>query len=238
MKKILALLFTGLLFVFTSCNDDDGYSLNDVWIGFGIVQSTDSYSILMDNGDVLIPVAFGNYEYQGEHRDSTHNRKIEKGDRVLVNYTVLDDKLDSDNEIEAYYVKINGIEEVLMKGIMEITSANQDSIGNDPIVVKEHWVTNNLLNVQIRYWGYNKIHYINLVKKPGKLTAASQPVELELRHNANDDKELIPYSGFVSFKLDTLQVPGLDSIQFKVKSIDYDGKTNEFTGVYKYGGNH
>lgn len=235
MKKILFGILAGFLFVLPACNDDDGYSLNDVWVGFGIVQNTTSYEIIMDNGDKIIPVSFGNGYYSSSQHGQGERKKIEAGDRVLVNYTVLDDKLGSNNEIEAYYVKINGIDEILMKGIVDITPAIADSIGNDQLTVQEHWVTNNLLNVKLKYWGRNKIHYINLVKKPGKLTAANQPFELELRHNANDDEESIPFSGFVSFKLDTLKVAGIDSVQFKVKSIDYDGKTNEFTGVYKYG---
>jgi hypothetical protein len=39
----------------------------------------------------------------------------------------------------------------------------------------------------------------------------------------------------VSFQLDTLEVAGIDSVRFKVKSTDYDGKVNVFEGVYNYG---
>jgi len=125
-----------------------------------------------------------------------------------------------------------------MKGILDVTPENEDSIGNDPIIVQKHWVTNNLLNLELKYWGRNEIHFINMVKQPGVLTADKQPFELELRHNANDDEEAIPYVALVSFQLDSLQVAGVDSVSFKVKSTDYDGKVNEFNGVYKYGGSN
>ncbi len=235
MKKVIFLILVGFLFVFNGCIDDDeGYSLSDVWIGFGIVEDTVSYKIVLDDGEILIPVAFGGYGHYYENSYSGKPKEINKGDRVLVNFTILDDKFDDSGEIEAYYVKVNSVREILMKGILDITTENQDSIGNDPIIVEEHWVTNNLLNLQLKYWGREEIHFINLVKEPGVLTAAGQPFELEIRHNSNDDEESIPYTALVSFELDSLQIAGLDSVQFKVKSTDYDGKPHEFSSVYKY----
>lgn len=235
MKKVVFLILAGFMFVFTGCfNDDDGYSLNDVWVGFGIVEDSVTYKIVLDDGEVLIPVAFGGYGHFYENSHSGKPKEINKGDRVLVNFTILDDKLNEAGEVEAYYVKVNSVREILMKGILDITAENQDSIGNDPIIVEEYWVTNNLLNMELKYWGQNEVHFINLVKKPGALTAAGQPFELELRHNSNDDTESVPYTALVSFKLDSLQIAGIDSVRFTVKSTDYDGKAHEFNEVYKY----
>jgi len=238
MKKIVFGILIGFLFVFAGCNDDDDYySLGDVWIGLGIVDSTQSPSITMDDGTMLVPVAYNQYPWH-YHDQSGETKKIEAGDRVLVNFTVLDDETNDEGKVVKYYVKINSLREVLMKGILDITPENEDSIGNNPIVVQDHWITNNLLNLELKYWGRNEIHFINMVKQPGVLTAGNQPFELELRHNDNDDDESIPYVALVSFKLDSLQVAGLDSVSFKVKSTDYDGKVNEFSGVYKYGGSN
>jgi len=238
MKKILFLLFAGLFVAFTGCNeDDDSYSLGDIWLGFGIVENAESFKIVMDNGDILLPVAFAGY-YQGYENEKHQSHPIVKaGDRVLVNYTVLDDKLNADGKVEAYYVKVNSAEKILMKGILEITEENEDSIGNDPIIVMDHWVSNNLLNLKLKYWGQQKVHFINLVKEPGQLTAAKQPFLLELRHNDNDDNESIPYISFVSFQLDSLEVAGTDTITFKVSSTDYDGNTVTFTKGYRYDNN-
>lgn len=237
MKKIVFLIIVSFLLVFTGCNDnDEGYSLDNVWIGLGIVESTDSFRIVLDDGEVLVPVAYGGY-YSGYDYSGNH-QKIEAGDRVLVNFTILDDDANEEGEIEKYYVRLNSAKKVLMKGILDITPENQDSIGNDPIIVQEYWITNNLLNLELKYWGRKEIHFINLVKQPGALAAAGQPFELEIRHNSNDDEESIPYVALVSFKLDSLQVAGIDSVRFKVKSTDYDGELHEFDGVYKYGENN
>ena len=238
MKKIVFGILIGFLFVFAGCNDDDGYSLGDMWIGFGIVENTDNYKIVLDDGEILYPVAYGGYHSWYDHEYSGTHHEIGAGDRVMVNFTILDDKLNDAGEIEAYYVKVNSSKKILTKGILDITEENKDSIGNDPIIVKECWMASDLLNFQLKYYGHYETHFINLVKQPGELSPGGQPFELELRHNKNEDKEDIPYTAFVSFKLDSLQVAGLDSVRFRVTSTDYDGELFEFAGVYKYGGNN
>ena len=230
MKKIVVGILIGFLFVFTACNDDeDGYSLNDMWIGFGIFQSDDSnnYQIVMDNKDQLIPIA-SNYRAGWE-------KSFENGDRILVNYTVLDEKLDNSNKVEKYFVKVNQIKNILMKGIMDITPENKDSIGNDPIVVENYWITDSLLNFKLKYWGNNAIHFLNLVKKPSMIMAPeAQPFELELRHNANEDEKSFYYSAYVSFSLNDLRIEGQDSVRFIVTATDYDGDEFSEEEVFDY----
>jgi hypothetical protein len=231
MKRVIFALLVTVSLLFTGClNDDDGYSLGDIWIGFGIVEDEQSFRIKLDGDEILIPVAFSDY--------MSSTPMLKTGDRVFLNYTVLDEKKNNVDSIEAYYVKINDYEKVLMKGILDITDAIEDSIGNDPIIVLDHWVSNNLLNLKLKYWGEQKKHYINLVKEPGVLTAAGQPFELELRHNDNDDNQSIAFVSFVSFKLDSLEINGLDSIRFKVSSKNYNDETITFEKVYKYSENN
>ena len=228
MKKIVFGILIGFLFVVAGCNNDDGYSLSDMWVGFGIFQGDESntYQIIMDNDDVLIPIA-SNYPLGWQE-------SFDNGDRVLINYTILSEKLDNAGEVESYYVKVNSIKDILMKGVMDITPENEDSIGNDPIIVEDYWMTDSLLTFKLKYWGYNAIHFLNLVKEPGDILEENQPVELELRHNANDDDDAIPYTAYVSFSLNGLRIEGLDSVRFVVTATDYDG--NEFSeeGVFNY----
>lgn len=234
MKKIAIVFLAGVFILFTGCLDDGDYSLGDIWIGFGIVENENSYRIKLDGGEILLPIAWNNYYNDNGLADKEN---IKTGDRIFLNYTVLDEKLDSEGKIEAYYIKVNSVEKVLMKGIIDITEAIEDSIGNDPIIIKKHWVSNNLLNLQLKYWGYNKTHFINLVKQPGNISPEDQPFEFELRHNDNSDEKAVPYIGFVSFKLDSLVFSGVDSVRFKVKSEDYNGNTIIFEEVFKYSEN-
>lgn len=239
MKKIIFGLLIGLMVVATGCLDEEGYSVNDMWVGFGMVEQVNSdpleYKINMDNGDVLVPVASG-FAYPWYYAGSDdHDSRLKTGDRILVNYTILNDEVNDAGEVDRYFVKINSVEKVLLKGILDITEENQDSIGNDPIIVKDVWMTDSLLNFELKYWGRYMVHFINLVKEPGELTADDQPIQLELRHNDNGDVEDIPYAAYVSFNLEALKIEGLNSVQFRVTGKDYEGDLFEYEGEYSYG---
>ncbi len=227
MKKIVFGLMIALVVMFTSCIDDDGYSLNDQWLGFGMVigEESGSYQIIMDNKDVLNPVAASDPGWQND---------FENGDRALVNYTILDEELNDDGTIKSYWVKVNNIEDVLMKGVFDITDDNADSIGYDPIIVDKFWMTDSLLNFKLKYWGYSGMHFLNLVKQPGELTEADQPIQLEIRHNANGDDDAIPYTAFVSFSLNELRISELDSVVFEFSWTDYDGMEHSELDVFNY----
>lgn len=223
MKKVVLYLMMGFMISFLSgCDlDDDGYSLNNAWIGYGLVQKVSGeYTIVMDDDEVLFPVS----------NDYWWN-ELEDNDRVLVNFTIVGNK-DNENHDELYYVTINSLRKILYKGIIDITPAIEDSIGNDPIHVKDKWIKKGMLNFELRYSGGSEIHFINLVKQSGAIT--EEPVILELRHNNNNDEEAIPLSAMVTFNLSALKVQGKDSVSFKVISKDFDGDDFEYSGVYKY----
>ena len=226
MKKHFIFLMLATVFGFlTSCDmNDDGYSLNDAWVGFGLVQkdlSTESITIKMDDGEVLYPYSTLSWN------------DLKNNDRVLTNFTILGNK-DNPNHDEQYYVKINSLRKILYKGILDIAPAIEDSIGNDPIKVKDKWLKNDMLNFELGYRGGNKIHYLNLVKQPGVINPDNGPVVLELRHNTNGDTENLPLSAIVTFDLSSLKIAGKTSIPFKVIAKGFDGQDFEFTGEYKY----
>lgn len=213
--------------MFVSCNmDDDGYSLSNMWVGFGLTDKVDeeskSFIIRMDDGTVLYPVATQIPWFD-----------MEDDQRLLVNYTVVGDKKVS-GENKEYYVRINSLKEILYKGIFDITPATEDSIGNDPIHVKDAWLAGNLLTFELSYYGNSRVHYINLVKQPGAITAENEPIVLELRHNNRDDEPRVPMTALVTFKLDAIKIDGKNSVNFKVVGNDFNGEKYEDTGVFKY----
>lgn len=228
MKKLIFYLSLGFLFSFiASCDfledDDDGYSLNDAWIGFGLVDKdtvTNSFTIELDNGAILYPTI-----------STSWNTHVSDNQRVLVNFTILDEKEDSLNT-EQYHVRINSMRNVLYKGILDLTPAIEDSIGNDPVKVKDYWLKDHMLTFELLYQGGHTTHFINLVRQPD--TLGTEPVVLQLRHNDNGDPESISLSAVVTFDLSSLQVEGKDSVQYKVIAKEYDGTDFEYTGYYKY----
>lgn len=228
MKRLLNFSLIGLLAVsLFSCDlndNDDTYSLGKYWVGFGVVDVNggSDYTIKMDDGSELFPVD-GYY-----HWDNT-----EDSSRVLVNYTILDDKVINDTQ-EEYYVRVNSVKKILFKGIWDITPTTEDSIGNDPIHVEDVWKTNNMLTFQLQYYGSGLVHYVNLVKQPGEVTSADEPIQLELRHNNKDDSPSYQMSAFATFDLSTLKIAGQDSVSFTVTGKDFKGENFSYNGVYKY----
>ena len=225
MKKLVfyvAIVF--ISFIFSGCHmHDDEYSVKDAWIGFGLVQkdtNNSGYKIVMDDGEVLFPYS-SDFLWQ----------QIKENDRILVNFIILGNKK-NENHDEHYYVKLNSVRKILYKGILNLTTAIEDSIGNDPIYVKDRWIKNNLLNFELQYRGGSKVHFINLVKQQGTVTA--DQVILELRHNNKNDPEIIPMSALVTFDLSSLKVQGKNSTKFKVIAKGFDGKDFEYSGEYKY----
>lgn len=229
MKKLLfalpLLLGTILL---SSCSDDDGYSLNDYWLTTGtFIETSDYYYVITDEGDKLWPSA-SNIS-SSDHDD---------GDRILVNYTILDAA--SSDTIYDYYVKVNATSDILTKGLftftLETDDAIKDSIGHDPITIKDTWFTDDYLNIEFEYGGGLGIHYISLVKDDEDLTTENGELILELRHNKNDDPYNYVQWGLASFDLTELQEEGMESVNIYIRAIDKNG-TYQYNKVlgYEYG---
>ncbi len=219
MKTIrLALIVIIASLFITSCNNDDGYSLGDYWITIGNIEGDDdNFIVVTDGGDRLYPSA-----------NAVPGYPLKDGDRLWVNYTILDDGKENSN-ID-YYVKINYFKDILTKGIFILTPENTDSIGHDPVWVTEPdediWIVNDYLNIFFIYEGSPWIvHYINVVSDINEPTTPEGVPILELRHNKNDD----PYSeppikGFVSIDLTSLQEEGKDSVVFILRAIGRNGE--------------
>jgi len=219
MKKFKFGILLALVGILTfSCSNDDGYSLGDFWVTTGTIVKTtdDSFHVVTDGGDALWPSA-----------SNVSPGKLEDGMRVLVNYTILGDA--NDSEVYDYYVKVNGINELLTKPIFNFdentTEEVKDSIGNDPVTITDTWFTNEYLNLQFEYGGGpGFVHFINLVKDTEDLEAENGEIILELKHNKNGD----PYNnlqwGIASIDISELMVDGQNSVDIFVRSLNKEGE--------------
>lgn len=232
MKTLGFGLLVVLLGVFTlSCDDSDDYSLNDVWVTIGNIESNDNgYIIVTDGGTRLFPSATAVPDYE-----------FEDGDRMFINFTILADGKEGSG-ID-HYIKLNAYSKILTKDIIELTPNNADSIGHDPLWFatpeEDIWIANNYLNVEFLYEGSPWItHYINLVSDVNHPTNDDGIPVYEIRHNANDDTFTNPsLRAFVSFNLKPLQEEGKSEITFIIKSTGRTGYENfekQFTYSYKY----
>jgi len=154
--------------------------------------------------------------------------------RVIVNYTLLSDQQGKYD----HYAKVNGIQEILTKEIVNLTTENEKEIGNDPVKILDLWTGDGYLNI---HFGYNvgglNNHYINLVKNKLEQSGAknaTEPIILEFRHNANEDSEIYGIKSYAAFNLRALQVEGQDSVKLIIKVKDFQDQEKEFPITYKY----
>lgn len=219
-NPILGIFLLGLIYVLFSCDDNNKYSLGDFRINIATVEPVgdNAYALVLDNGDRLWPAA-------------TDVRYLPKfNQRAIVNYTILSDRQGE----YTHYVKVNDIWNVLTKQILELTTENADSIGNDPVQVNAVWVGGDYLNVDFMFnYGGNRPHAINLVENALSSSSTSNDIELEFRHNAYGSTNNQLYEGFACFDLKPFRNNNTDSVSFSIKVKDWSGE-KKYDVVYKY----
>lgn len=220
MRKII---FFGLLLAVTivACEKDDYVPS---YVSIGSIETVDDlntdFIVNLDNGDVISPTNI--------YTDNT----VEDGDRVIVEYAIIEEK-----SSDAFDVKIFDIDDILTKGVIQLTVENQDSIANDPIQTTEDdmWLSEKHLNILFNYYGNSQTHYINLVKPIGDVTHDDEGrLILEFRHNSNGDYHDRLMAGIVSFELESLRIADEESVDFIVKVKGYYDEEFEFEGSYNF----
>lgn len=142
---------------------------------------------------------------------------------------------DGEGDVD-HLVKVNDMVEILTKGIFDLTPEKADSIGNDPIRIKDYWFTDDYLTIRFAYSGGATIHYINLVRDVNNPENEDGLPVLEFRHNRNDDPYHYLMHGTVSFNLASLKDEAATSVDFVLKATDFDGhEPFEETLTYTYG---
>jgi hypothetical protein len=220
-KTVLTInsLLIGILLIIPSC-DDNSKSLGNFHIDIATVipEGQDAYTLLLDDGTHLWPAA----------SDVKYAPKSDQ--RVFLNYTILSEK---QNKYD-HYVRVNDIWNILTKQVIELNAQNKDSIGNDPIKVKEVWVGGDYLNVSFMFnYGGVKPHMINLVRNTLSPDESSGAINLEFRHNSYQSTQTRLYEGFVCFDLKPFRKAGADSVKFSVKVKGANGETT-FDVTYGY----
>jgi hypothetical protein len=210
-----------------ACNkNEDKY--DNYLKSLGIYEKTGDgatdFQINLDNGNIVVP-------------ESTSGDLItyNDGDRVIVYYSSLSE-LPETNDGQEIQSVVHYINDILTKDVITISSEISDSIGNDAIHVHEEdiWISNNFLNIYFSYLGYNRVHYLNLIKNPNDSVDVDGRLILEFRHNDNNDYPSYAYDGLVSFDMNSLQQPGIDSLPLVVKVFDLYSDTIFWKDTYHF----
>ena len=223
-KIILSMLALTLL---ASCNrDENQYLPPNSFTSIATVENptqSSGFYFRLDNNDRMWVTAT-NFSYY----------RPADGQRIIASYSIL--SVNGDNNLYNHKVSLNDVYEVLTKNIFKITTATQDSIGNDPININDMWVGSDFLNVEFNYQGQNQTHYINLVSDSTK-TYTDGKVYLEFRHNANNDYPMFWKWGIVSFNLKSLQPLAVaDSVNMVIHTKEFGASNDKsYNLTYKFG---
>ena len=199
-----------------SCLDDDNsYSLGDIWIAVATVvpEGNNVYYLRLDDGDKLWPAATNYPNYQPKPNQ-----------RALVNFTILADSTQSNLGGFSHYIKVNAIHNILTKSIAKNEGAANDSIyGTDPVSIYNNnmWIGDGYLNIYFEtLWGGKTAHFINLIQPD----AENDPYTLEFRHNAYDDPQYTIGAGRVAFNLSSLPDTKGETVDLVVNYWTSEGK--------------
>lgn len=139
------------------------------------------------------------------------------GERAFVMFNELTEPVDGYD----YNVRVKQIKAILTKDIitMDNEENTEEKIGDDKINATYMWINEDkkYLTIEFQYYGShseNKKHFLNLVinhPKPAAPTADEKSreddeyINLEFRHNGEEDYPQSLDEGYVSFKLDKIK---------------------------------
>lgn len=186
-RSVLATVISVVLlgYAFSSCSKE-GYSLDNFLVTCATAVAIDpqNYYLQTDGGDKLWVAA-----------SNVYSRPLD-GERLIIDVTLLSDEMDGYD----HYVRLNSYSSIKTKPVVELTEQNSDSIGHDKIQVLDLWYAGNHMNVVFGInMGGERVHFVNLVSNPTTPYPKDGKVHLELRHNANGDKETFSRKFIVNF---------------------------------------
>jgi hypothetical protein len=230
-NKLLKIIFPSVLvlgFLLTACYDDyhGHYYYNDnLAASYGLIQknsSDESFVVNLDNGSIVTP---SNMPLTGfTPKDSG---------RVWIRFSPVSDTRLTDSTFN-YLAKIYSIKDILFKDIKKLSDVSEDSVGHDPIFIKDAWISpKDILNLNLKYYTEGSVHYINLLDN-GEANGVDNPFILELRHNARGDVNRYPAFATVSFKLNYLKLTGQNQVKFFIRYTDYNGNRIDIPKTYNY----
>ena len=214
--------------ILQSCDDGDGYSLGDftppLWATVRVTGN--AFYLDCDAWGTLWPVNTNMGWYDPAD-----------GQRVITVFNPLWDHYEGFD----HAVKILRIQDVLTKGIEELTSENDAEFGNDPVVINREdiGISGGYMNVFFLQNLPSKTkHRISLVrsKEDKELYGEDGYIHLELRYNDYDDVTGYYVYGAVSYNLNSLDITS-ETKGIKLKVNSESGGEEEFVFDIKDSGN-
>lgn len=174
-NKVILILSIIILLFFASCNKEES-RLVDFLVEFATISKTESLiTVHLDNGRALTP-------------KNTSNLKLKDGDRVIINFTPL----------ENGFININSIRNIFLGRIKE--EGYPTNVEISPIKIISVWVSGSYLNMSFEVDCHSKAHAAGLLRN----MQADKPT-LYFTYSRRDDPPGAPTLLYASFDLGTLQ---------------------------------
>lgn len=176
MRKRAALIFSTLvLLCFVGCDKEEKRVPIFLVKYATVVKTESSIAIELDDGELLLPV-------------NSSDLKVEEGNRVILNYTPLEDGT----------IKINSIQKIFIDNIK--TEGYSDKLKSDPVKIITMWVSGNYLNMSFQVDFHSKEHSVALFRDE----LADKPT-LYFMYSRLEDPPGAPTLRHLSFNLDGLE---------------------------------
>ncbi|NDV68095.1 NigD-like C-terminal domain-containing protein [Dysgonomonas sp. 25] len=216
--RIIALAFALLAsgYIFNSCSDDAEFSLDKRAENIATVLETGEtgvYAFRIGDSTKLVVAANNIPDITPEYS------------RVKINYTLLGWL----EERNGYYIKLNGMKDILTKEIQTIDQGSPITMDNDPVEVNEISVSDGYLNVTYTFpYGSQSTHEVELYRRRSVLGSpqTDNKVGLEFYHDAGSDTDRWKKTETVCFDLNSLffQLQTNDVVTLNVKFKTPDGE--------------
>lgn len=179
MKNRATLIFSVLaLLLFASC-DKDETRIPDFLVEFAtIIKTESSVRIKLDNGNVLSP-------------EDPFDFDVENGNRVIINYTPLENSV----------IRVNRIEQIFLGEIKIKEDPNE--VKSEPIKIISIWSRGSYLNLSFQVDYHSKAHSVALLKD-----TQSNTNKLYIVYSREDDPAGAPTLRHLSFNIESLKNEG------------------------------
>lgn len=176
MNNKFTLIFTIIVFSFLLSCEKETTRIADFFVEFATVKLDDSaIRFILDDGAALSP-------------KTVNKLNLAEGDRVILNYTPLEDE----------YITINSVRKIFVDSVK--TEGYPDKVITSPIKIVSIWVSGHYLNMSFEVDYHSKPHTTALFRDPN----AERPT-LHFSYSREDDPLGAPTQTYLSFDLSSLE---------------------------------
>ena len=203
---LLFSFFAGFLF---SCQDKTvDYGLDTYYLE--IVTAQNENEFLTDKGQLLVATP------------NENQKTYASGDRVLLNYTLLDAVASGNN----YSVRINGSAKVPLGKLAFSNDSVIQSSSKEPILLESVWIGSHYLNMQFYFNYKSETHVIGLLADSTSLE--SDTLRMYFIHDTNNDPPGYPAHTYLSFDLKDVLGNSRKPVSVQINTSNYGNKTYTF----------